>query len=95
MKSDKKQLRPQKTLRIDADLDEALDAAAAERQISVNLLINYAIRDYLARLVPVAEVLVTMDRSSDEVVCSGRWNYHVYTIGSDCCTMCGAKKDFS
>ncbi len=51
--------RVTKAVRISPDLDRQLKAAARERGISVNLLINTALADYLDRLVPVDEVLKT------------------------------------
>jgi predicted HicB family RNase H-like nuclease len=49
--------RVTKALRISPELDEKLKAVARERQVSVNLLINAAVEDYLDRLVPVREVV--------------------------------------
>lgn len=49
--------RVTKALRIPESLDRRLKDAAAERGVSVNLLINAAIEDYLNRLPPLAEVL--------------------------------------
>jgi len=54
-----------KALRIPPSLDDRLKHAARERGISVNLLMNNALEDYLRRLVPVDEVLKT--RRDDEV----------------------------
>lgn len=51
--------RVTKALRISADLDERLKAAAEERGVSVNLLMNKALEDYMQRLLPVDQVLRT------------------------------------
>lgn len=51
--------RVTKAVRISPELDNRLKKAAAERGISVNLLINSALDDYLGRLLPVGEVLRT------------------------------------
>ena len=51
--------RVTKVLRVSPELDAELKAAAQERGISVNLLVNTALRDYLSRLVPVDELLRT------------------------------------
>ncbi len=42
--------------RIAPELHERLLAAAAERDLSVNVLITKAIEDYLPRLLPVDEI---------------------------------------
>jgi predicted HicB family RNase H-like nuclease len=49
--------RVTKALRIPPGLDHRLKDAAAERGISVNLVINRAIEDYLNRLLPVDEIM--------------------------------------
>jgi len=51
--------RVTKALRISADLDSRLKAVARERGISVNVLINAALTDYLNRLLPLEELLRT------------------------------------
>jgi hypothetical protein len=51
--------RVTKAVRIPPELDQQLKAAAAERGVSVNLLINTALTDYLQRLVPVDQLLRT------------------------------------
>lgn len=51
--------RVTKAVRISPELDERLKAAARERGVSVNLLINSALDDYLGRLLPVEQVLKT------------------------------------
>jgi predicted HicB family RNase H-like nuclease len=43
-------------LRIEPELHEAVKAAAEERDVSVNWLINKAIEDLLSRLLPVEEI---------------------------------------
>ena len=50
-----------KALRIPTSLDEQVKQAALERGISVNVLINNALEDYLERLVPVEELLRTRE----------------------------------
>lgn len=44
-------------VRMSKDLNERLHAAASERDVSVNLLIVRACEAYLARLVPVDELM--------------------------------------
>lgn len=51
--------RVTKAVRISPDLDLRLKAAARERGVSVNLLMNAALDDYLGRLVPVEQLLQT------------------------------------
>lgn len=51
--------RVTKAVRISPDLDERLKRAARERGVSVNLLMTSAFEDYLARLVPVEQLLKT------------------------------------
>lgn len=51
--------RVTKAVRISPDLDLRLKAAAHERGVSVNLLMNAALDDYLGRLVPVEKLLQT------------------------------------
>lgn len=51
--------RVTKAVRISPELDDRLKAAARERGVSVNLLINTALDDYLERLLPVEQVLKT------------------------------------
>jgi predicted HicB family RNase H-like nuclease len=51
--------RVTKALRISHDMDTRLKAAARERGISVNVLINAALDDYLNRLLPMDELLRT------------------------------------
>jgi predicted HicB family RNase H-like nuclease len=48
--------RVTKALRVSPELDRRLKIAAAERGVSVNVLINAALTDYLQRLVPVEEL---------------------------------------
>lgn len=48
-------------LRLPKDLHDRLVAAAAERDVSVNLLVTKAIDVYLDHLVPVDEVLRTVE----------------------------------
>jgi predicted HicB family RNase H-like nuclease len=51
--------RVTKAVRISPDLDEQLKQAARERGVSVNLLMNAAVEEYLKRLLPVEELLRT------------------------------------
>jgi predicted HicB family RNase H-like nuclease len=51
--------RVTKAVRISSDLDGRLKAAASERGVSVNLLVNSALDDYLHRLLPVQDLLRT------------------------------------
>ena len=51
--------RVTKAVRISPELDHRLKAAARERGVSVNLLMNAALDDYLGRLVPVEQLLQT------------------------------------
>ena len=46
-------------VRLPVAVHERLRAAADERQVSVNLLVEKAIDDYLARLVPLDELELT------------------------------------
>lgn len=48
-----------KALRISPELDDQLKRAAQERGISVNVLINAAVADYLGRLIPLEQLLQT------------------------------------
>ncbi len=51
--------RVTKAVRISSELDLRVKTAARERGVSVNLLVNAALDDYLSRLVPVSQVLQT------------------------------------
>jgi predicted HicB family RNase H-like nuclease len=51
--------RVTKALRIPPDLDDRLKRVARERGISVNVLINAALIDYLDRLLPMDQLLRT------------------------------------
>lgn len=51
--------RVTKAIRISPELDARLKQAARERGVSVNLLMNSAVEDYLKRLLPVEDVLRT------------------------------------
>ncbi len=51
--------RVTKALRVSPELDARLKDAARERGVSVNLLVNTALTDYLGRLIPVGELLRT------------------------------------
>jgi hypothetical protein len=48
-------------IRFPNDVHEALVAAAAERDLSVNFLVNAAVREFLARLIPPDELRLTRD----------------------------------
>lgn len=43
-------------IRFETDIHGALVKAADERDLSVNYLVNLAVRDFLPRLIPVEEV---------------------------------------
>jgi predicted transcriptional regulator len=49
-------------VRFRPEVYEALAAAAAERDVSMNWLVNKAVEDYLPRLLPVDEIKWTRDR---------------------------------
>lgn len=51
--------RVTKALRLDPELDQRLKSAARERDVSVNLLINRAVEEYLERLPAVDRVLAS------------------------------------
>ena len=51
-----------KTVRVSPQLDDRLKAAARERDVSVNLLINAALEDYLERLLPIEQLLKAAER---------------------------------
>ncbi len=51
--------RVTKVLRVSQALDTELKDTARERGISVNVLVNAALRDYLDRLLPVDQLLQT------------------------------------
>jgi predicted HicB family RNase H-like nuclease len=51
--------RVTKALRIPKDLDERLKATARERGVSVNVLMNMALEQYLDRLIPLEVLLQT------------------------------------
>lgn len=51
--------RVTKAVRISPELDSRLKAAARERGVSVNLLMNAALDEYLSRLVPIELLLTT------------------------------------
>lgn len=51
--------RPTVSARLDKDLHARLQAAADERVVSVSLLVEKAVEDYLDRLVPLDELLRT------------------------------------
>lgn len=53
-------------VRFDPDLHERLKQAAAERDLSVNFLVNLAVRELLPRLVPVNEIRWTHDHADGE-----------------------------
>lgn len=51
--------RVAKAVRIAPDLDARLKKAAAERGVSVNVLMTAALEDYLDRLLPLDQLLKT------------------------------------
>lgn len=53
--------RTSTAVRLKPELHEALATAAAERDVSVNWLVNRAAEDFLARLIPVSELRLTRD----------------------------------
>ena len=53
--------RTSTAVRLKPELHEALAIAAAERDLSVNWLVNRAVEDFLARLIPIAEMRFTRD----------------------------------
>lgn len=46
-------------IRLPESLHQQLRAAADEREVSVNLLVQRAVSDYLQRLIPVDELVAT------------------------------------
>lgn len=53
--------RRQIQIRVPPTIFDALQIAANERGVSVNLLINRAIEDFLDRLIPIEEINLTRD----------------------------------
>lgn len=52
--------RPTATaVRLRPDLHEQIVKAAAEREVSVNWMVNRAIEDFLPRLIPIEEFTLT------------------------------------
>ena len=51
--------RVTKAVRISQELDKQLKEVARERGVSVNVLVNVALNDYLQRLVPLEDLLKT------------------------------------
>ena len=51
--------RVTKAVRISPELDKQLKEVARERGVSVNVLVNVALNDYLQRLVPLEDLLKT------------------------------------
>ena len=51
-------------VRFPTELLEALHAAADERDVSVNWLVNRAVVDFLSRLLPVDEIVLTRPRAA-------------------------------
>lgn len=47
------------SIRFNPETHEALAAAAAERDLSINFLVNRAVEQFLAALIPVDEMTVT------------------------------------
>ena len=48
-----------KAVRISHDLDQRLKQVARERGVSVNVIMNMALNDYLQRLLPLEDLLKT------------------------------------
>ena len=55
--------RQSTVIRLKPELHEALTTTAAERDLSVNWLVNRAVDDFLSRLIPVEEMRLTRDRN--------------------------------
>jgi hypothetical protein len=53
--------RPQIQIRLEPALLDRLRAAADERCVSTNLVVVHAITEYLDRLIPVDELLITRE----------------------------------
>ena len=53
------QQRVTKAVRISRDLDQQLKQVARERGVSVNVIMNMALNDYLQRLLPLEDLLKT------------------------------------
>jgi predicted transcriptional regulator len=51
--------RVTKAVRISRDLDQRLKQVARERGVSVNVIMNMALNDYLQRLLPLEDLLKT------------------------------------
>jgi predicted transcriptional regulator len=51
--------RVTKAVRISPDLDKRLKQIARERGVSVNVIVNMALNDYLQRLLPLEDLLKT------------------------------------
>lgn len=55
--------RTSTAIRFEPDLHAALAVAAAERDVSINWLVNRAVADFLPRLVPPAEFIAALVRN--------------------------------
>ena len=53
-------------VRVPRALHDRVRAAADERQVAYNLIVVKALEDYIERLVPVDEVVVTRDRQQTQ-----------------------------
>ncbi len=51
------------SIRLPVDLHQRLSVAAEERELSVNYLVNKAIADFLDRLIPADEIMLTRPRN--------------------------------
>ena len=51
--------RVTKAVRISPELDQRLKQVARERGVSVNVIMNMALKDYLERLLPLEDLLKT------------------------------------
>jgi hypothetical protein len=54
--------RVPKTFQLPVELVDELTAVSRERCVGVNLLVTSAITEYLARLIPMEEILAARDR---------------------------------
>lgn len=51
--------RTNTSVRLDPELHAALKQAAKERELSVNVLVNLAVKELLPRLIPIEELRLT------------------------------------
>lgn len=55
--------RTSTSVRFPAELHAELTKAAEDRDVSVNWLVNRAVHDFLARLIPADEIVWTRDKA--------------------------------